>query len=213
MYAPTASLMSLRLVLATAALRNWRVASFNVSGAYLYSPVEETVLIEPQVDFLPELWGKALRLKKALYGMQQAGRCLWKFLSGILNQMGFVATEVNQSLYIFQNEGAVIAIWVHVDNGVIISNLPDKISDFKTVLCAKLDIKWSDKVQQTFGLECAIGEGEVAIAQWRLTDSILNAYPRLVLRQDSPLWAACDQMRTPWIRDWVSHLPCKWLKA
>ncbi|MBW0552823.1 hypothetical protein O181_092538 [Austropuccinia psidii MF-1] len=92
-------------------------------GAYLYSPVEETVLIEPLVDFLPELRGKALRLKKALYGMQQA----------------------------------------------------DKISDFKTALCAKLDIQWSDKVQQIVGLECAIGEGEVSIAQRRLTDNILQA--------------------------------------
>ncbi|MBW0545394.1 hypothetical protein O181_085109 [Austropuccinia psidii MF-1] len=60
-YAPTASLMLLHLLLATAALRGWRVASFDVSGAYLYSPNEETVLIEPPVDFLPELRGKAVR--------------------------------------------------------------------------------------------------------------------------------------------------------
>ncbi|MBW0533279.1 hypothetical protein O181_072994 [Austropuccinia psidii MF-1] len=163
-YAPSASLMSLHLVLATAALKNWCVASFNVSGVYLYSPVEETVFIELPVDFLPELRGKALRLKKVLYGMRQAGRCWWKFLSGILSRMGFVAMEVNQLLYIFRNEEADIAIWVHVDDGVIISNSPDKISDFKTALCAKLNIKWSDEVQQIVGLKCAIGEGEVAIA-------------------------------------------------
>ncbi|MBW0501140.1 hypothetical protein O181_040855 [Austropuccinia psidii MF-1] len=161
-YTLTASLMSLHLVLPTAALRNWKVASFDVSGAYLYSPVEETVLVEPPVDFLPELQGKALRLKKVLY-------------------------EVNQSLYIFQNEEAVIAIWVHVDDGVIISNSPDKISDLKTTLCAGPDIKWADEVQQIVGLKCTIGEGEVAISQRRLTNSILDAYPRPVLRRDSPL--------------------------
>ncbi|MBW0496324.1 hypothetical protein O181_036039 [Austropuccinia psidii MF-1] len=47
MYAPTASLMSLSLVLATAILKNWQVASFNVSCTYLYSPIDETILIEP----------------------------------------------------------------------------------------------------------------------------------------------------------------------
>ncbi|MBW0543122.1 hypothetical protein O181_082837 [Austropuccinia psidii MF-1] len=144
-YAPTASLMSLRLVLATAILKSLWVASFNVSGAYLYSPVDETVLIEPPVDFLPELQGKALFLKKALYGMQQA------------------------------------------DNAVVISNFPDNMSNLKNELCAELNIKWLDKVQQIVGLECAIGEGEVAIAQQHLTISILDAYPRPVLRQDSPL--------------------------
>ncbi|MBW0487678.1 hypothetical protein O181_027393 [Austropuccinia psidii MF-1] len=94
-----------------ARLVSWQVASFDVSGAYLYSPADETILIEPPVDFLPELRGKALRLKKELYGMRQA---------------------------------------------VVV-------------------------------LECVIGEGEVAIAQWRLTNSILDAYPRPVLRWDPPL--------------------------
>ncbi|MBW0526746.1 hypothetical protein O181_066461 [Austropuccinia psidii MF-1] len=101
--------------------------------------------------------------------------------------MGFVSMEVDQSLYIFQNQGAVIAIWVHVDNGVVISNLPDNMSNFKNALCAELNIKWSDEVQQIFGLECAIGAGEVAIAQRSLTDSILDAYPRQVLQQDLPM--------------------------
>ncbi|MBW0487542.1 hypothetical protein O181_027257 [Austropuccinia psidii MF-1] len=74
-YAPTASLMSLRLLLATTCLQPWKVCSFDVSGAYLYSPVEETVLMEPPTHFIPSLKGKVLHLQKALYGMKQAG-CL-----------------------------------------------------------------------------------------------------------------------------------------
>ncbi|MBW0584295.1 hypothetical protein O181_124010 [Austropuccinia psidii MF-1] len=85
------------------------------------------------------------------------------------------------------NKEAVIAIWVHVDNGVIVSNLADKISDFKSPICAELNIKWTDEVQQIVGLKCTIGEGEVAIAQRRLPNSILDAYLRLVLQWDSPL--------------------------
>ncbi|MBW0474001.1 hypothetical protein O181_013716 [Austropuccinia psidii MF-1] len=68
MYAPTASLMSLRLVLAHTVCSNWTLSSFDVSGAYLYSPVKETVFLEPPTYFYPQL-------KKALYGMRQAGRC------------------------------------------------------------------------------------------------------------------------------------------
>ncbi|MBW0512412.1 hypothetical protein O181_052127 [Austropuccinia psidii MF-1] len=179
--------MSLRLVLATTVLKNWRAASFNVSGAYLYSLVDETILVEPPVAFLLELQGKVLFLKKALYGMWQAGRCWWKFLSGILARMGFIATEVNQSLYIFRNEKTIITIWIHVDNGVVASNSAEAISSFKDALCAELNIKWLDVVQQIVGLECAIGEGEVTIVQRQLTNSILDAYPRPILRRNSPL--------------------------
>ncbi|MBW0558439.1 hypothetical protein O181_098154 [Austropuccinia psidii MF-1] len=72
-YAPTASLMSLRLSLTYAVCCRWPMASFDVSGAYLFSPVEETVFVEPPLQLWPHLKGKALRLKKA-------GRCWWIFL-------------------------------------------------------------------------------------------------------------------------------------
>ncbi|MBW0495641.1 hypothetical protein O181_035356 [Austropuccinia psidii MF-1] len=70
-YAPTASLMSLCLMLATTVLNSWQVASFDMSGAYLYSPIDKCVLVEPPTYFMPELRSKVLSLKKALYGMQQ----------------------------------------------------------------------------------------------------------------------------------------------
>ncbi|MBW0486341.1 hypothetical protein O181_026056 [Austropuccinia psidii MF-1] len=159
-------------------LNHWQVALFDISGAYLYSPLEETVLLVPPTVFLPHLQGKVLQLKKALYGMKQAGRCWWRFLSGILESLGFAATEVDQSLYIFQNDQEVIAIWIHVDDGVITSNLPDAISRFKAVLCEKLDIKWSDQLEHIVGLNCDFGEGEVTITQGHLADSILEAYPQ-----------------------------------
>ncbi|MBW0537021.1 hypothetical protein O181_076736 [Austropuccinia psidii MF-1] len=187
MYAPTASLMSLHLLMGTAVLKGWQVASFDVSGAYLYSLVEECVLMEPAVDFLMELWGKVLHLKKALYGMRQAGRCWWKFLLGILEHLGFVATEVDQSLYIFRNGVSVIVIWIHVDDGIITSNTPSAISNFRNALCTELDIKWLEKLTQIVRLECAIREGEVVMTQKYLTEGILEAYPRQLIQRYAPL--------------------------
>ncbi|MBW0540259.1 hypothetical protein O181_079974 [Austropuccinia psidii MF-1] len=160
-YTLTASLMSLHLLMGTAVLKGWQVASFDVSGAYLYSPVEECILMEPPVNFLPALRGKVLHLKKALYGIRQAGGCWWKFLSGILERLGFVVTEVDQSLYIFQNGVSIIAIWIHVDDGVITLNTPSAISDFRNAFCTELNIKWLEKLTQIVGLECAIGKANM----------------------------------------------------
>ncbi|MBW0579399.1 hypothetical protein O181_119114 [Austropuccinia psidii MF-1] len=133
-------------MLATAILKEWPVGLFDVSSTYLYSPFEEHVLVKLPVIFLPELYGKVLCLKKALYGMQQAGRSWWKFLSGILERLNFVATKVDQSLYIFCSVMAVIAIWIHINDIVITSNLPDTILYFNAALCSELNIKWSNKV-------------------------------------------------------------------
>ncbi|MBW0483196.1 hypothetical protein O181_022911 [Austropuccinia psidii MF-1] len=160
-YAPTASLMSLRLLLATTCLQQWKVCSFNVSGAYLYSTVEETVLIELTTHFLPSLKGKVLLLKKSSI-RHETGGPLYK---------------------------TIIAIWTHIDDGIIISNSPAAIKKFWESLCKNFEIKWSDTMKQLMGLECAFGEGEVAILQSILTNDILDAYPRRV------------------ISDWITHLP------
>ncbi|MBW0481588.1 hypothetical protein O181_021303 [Austropuccinia psidii MF-1] len=180
-YAPTASLMSLRLLLATACLQQWKVCSFDVSCTYLYIPVEETVLMEPPTHFMPSLEGKAL------YGMKQAGHCWWLHLLGILEMLGFTSCEVNMSLYVFRKDKTIIAIWIHVDDGVIASNSPAAIERFCEALCSNFEIKWSENMKHIVGLEYDFGEGEVTISQTRLTDDILAAYPRKILQRDSPL--------------------------
>ncbi|MBW0464017.1 hypothetical protein O181_003732 [Austropuccinia psidii MF-1] len=139
MYAPTASLMSLRLVLATAVLKE------------------------------SSLW-------------HAAGR---KMLVEIFFR--HISMEVDQLLYIFRSRTGVITIWIHVDDGVVTLNSPNVISDFKMALVSQLDIKWSNQLEQIVGLECVFGKGEVAITQWKLTDSILEAYLRQVVTHDLPL--------------------------
>ncbi|MBW0475673.1 hypothetical protein O181_015388 [Austropuccinia psidii MF-1] len=138
--------------------KRWKVCSFDVSGAYLYSPVEETVLMEPPTHFILSLRGKVLHLQKALYGMKQVG-CY----------------------------EAIIVIWIHVNNGVIASNSPIQIEEFCKALCNNFEIKWSDNMKQIVGLECAFGEGEVTILQTRLTNDIIEAHPRKIFQHDCPL--------------------------
>ncbi|MBW0479628.1 hypothetical protein O181_019343 [Austropuccinia psidii MF-1] len=186
-YAPTVSLMSLRLLLATACLQHWKVCSFDVSRSYLYSPVEETVLMEPPTHFMLSLKGKVLHLQKALYGMKQAGLCWWLHLSGILEKLCFTSCKVNMSLYVFHKDETIIAIWIHVDDGVITSNSPTVIQRFHEALCSNFEIKWSENMKRIVGLECVFGEGEVTILQTRLTNDILGAYPRRIIQCDSPL--------------------------
>ncbi|MBW0462102.1 hypothetical protein O181_001817 [Austropuccinia psidii MF-1] len=91
------------------------------------------------------------------------------------------------SLYVFQKDKMIIAIWIHIDNGVIASNSPTEIEKFHDTLCDNFEIKWSDAMKQIMGLECTFGEGEVAILQSRLTNDIFDAYPRKIFQHDCPL--------------------------
>ena len=65
-YAPTASLNTLRLLISLANKNSYTTATFDVSSAYLYSPIEEEVYVQPLVEIRPEWKGKIMKLKKAM---------------------------------------------------------------------------------------------------------------------------------------------------
>ncbi|MBW0514230.1 hypothetical protein O181_053945 [Austropuccinia psidii MF-1] len=73
-YAPTASMNSLRLLLAMKVRYAMSLAAFDVRSAYLYSPIEEDVYVQAPVELRPEWNGKVMKLKKALYGTEKAAR-------------------------------------------------------------------------------------------------------------------------------------------
>jgi hypothetical protein len=66
-FAPTATFVSLRLLLTVAAAHQWPVHSFDFVAAYLNSPIDEEIWLKPPegMDVPP---GQALKLEKALYG-------------------------------------------------------------------------------------------------------------------------------------------------
>ncbi|MBW0550570.1 hypothetical protein O181_090285 [Austropuccinia psidii MF-1] len=94
---------------------------------------------------------------------------------------------VDLSFYVFQKEETIIAIWIHVDNGIIASNSPTQIEEFHKALCNNFEIKWSDAMNWIVGLEWDFGEGGVTISQTRLTNDIIDVYPRKVFQHDCPL--------------------------
>ncbi|MBW0502361.1 hypothetical protein O181_042076 [Austropuccinia psidii MF-1] len=71
-YAPIASLVTLLLLLALKVKQNLHMTTFDVSGAYLHSPIEEEIYDKAPTELLPELKGKVMKLNKALYGTKQA---------------------------------------------------------------------------------------------------------------------------------------------
>ncbi|MBW0552184.1 hypothetical protein O181_091899 [Austropuccinia psidii MF-1] len=105
----------------------------------------------------------------------------------MLAKLGFNASEVDQSFYVFKKGGVTIVIWMHGDDGVVSSNFPEAIQDFRHNICSRLDVKWKDSVSRIVGLECGFGEGEVTITQQHLTNGILDSYPQAIFHHDAPL--------------------------
>ena len=80
-FAPVARMESVRLLLALAAVRSWKVHHLDVKSAFLNGELAEVYVQQPPGFVIAGEEHKVLCLRKALYGLRQAPRA-WNIKLG-----------------------------------------------------------------------------------------------------------------------------------
>ena len=71
MFAPVARLKTVRLIVALASWRNWKLWQLDVKSTFLNGPLDEEVFIVQPPGFISKgNEQKVLKLRKALYGLK-----------------------------------------------------------------------------------------------------------------------------------------------
>jgi hypothetical protein len=119
-FAPVVRMESVRLLFALAALEGWHVHHMDVKSAFLNDDLKEEVYVHQPPGFtIPGKEGKVLRLRKALYGLQQAPRAWNVKLDSTLKGMGFGQSPHEAAIYRRGNGGNTLLVSVYVDSLVI----------------------------------------------------------------------------------------------
>ena len=109
-FAPVARLDTIRLLLAVAAQKNWKVYQLDVKSAFLNGFLQEEIYVEQPQGFAKEgEEDKVYFLKKAFYGLKQALRSWYIKIDEHLLNLGFTKSLAEATLYV-KSEGAVILI-------------------------------------------------------------------------------------------------------
>ena len=89
-FAPVARLETVRLVIALASWKNWKLWQLDVKSVFLNGPLDEDVFILQPPDFICKgNEHKVLKLRKALYGLKQAPRAWNRRIDTFLHNIGF----------------------------------------------------------------------------------------------------------------------------
>jgi hypothetical protein len=185
-FAPTATFVSMRIILTIAAANNWPVHTFDFVAAYLNSPIDKEVWVTPPEGLVVQP-GDGCLLKKALYGTKQAGRCWWQHLSKTLGALGYSSSQYDASVYILQANGGNTSIWIHVDDGIVTGSSVESLKALEKALANSIKIKWSSGLTDIIGLRVdRVAEG-FKIHQPKLVSSILKEHWDGVSHAATPL--------------------------
>ncbi|KAL8126726.1 hypothetical protein AgCh_013849 [Apium graveolens] len=104
-FAPFARLEAIRIFLAYAAHKKFKVFQMDVKSAFLNGELEEEVYVEQRPGFIdPKFPNHVYRLDKALYGLKQAPRAWYETLAQFLLESGFHRGTIDKTLF-YLNHG------------------------------------------------------------------------------------------------------------
>ena len=114
---PTCNRESLRLVFAVASIMSWKLQSIDISAAFLQgNPIEREIYLRPPQDICPksEVW----RLKRCLYGLNDAPRSWYERVKEVLLHLGGVVSAYDSAVYLWHNKDETLC-------GMLVSHVDD----------------------------------------------------------------------------------------
>ena len=116
-FAPVARMEAIRMFLAYACHKRFKVYQMDVKSAFLNGNLEEEVYMEQPEGFsLTDKPDYVFKLEKALYGLKQAPRAWYARLDKYLQDKGFKKGSVDSNLYIKHEGDDLLIVLVYVDD-------------------------------------------------------------------------------------------------
>jgi hypothetical protein len=101
-FSPVVKAATIRLVLAISVSKGWSLRQLDVKNAFLHGVLEEEVYMKQPPGYEnPKTPHYVCKLDKSLYGLKQAPRACFSKLSSKLQELGFLASKANTSLFIY----------------------------------------------------------------------------------------------------------------
>jgi hypothetical protein len=124
-FSPVIKPSTIRILLALAVNFSWPIRQLDVSNAFLHGSLMEEVFMEQPQGFKDATHPQYVcKLHKAIYGLKQAPRAWFNRFSSFLLDIGFKASLVDSSLFLFHNGRIHLFMLIYVDDIIITHTHP-----------------------------------------------------------------------------------------
>lgn len=176
-FAPTAAITTFRILISISVSIGLKIFHLDVKSAFLNSELEEevTMLPPPGVD-IPA--GCALRLKRSIYGLKQAGRNWFLELQETLLQCGFNQSTVEPCLFV-SLEGSrlfngVVYVLVYVDDIILCCERNEDHEKLSDHLRSKYKLGQDEPLQDYLGMDVNRTSQKIYLSQPGLIQELLR---------------------------------------
>jgi len=176
-YAPVARLEAVRLLLAYACLKGFKLHQMDVKSAFLNGFIDEEVYVSQSPRFEdhnnPDY---VFKLKKALYGLKQAPRQWYERLSNFLLSQGYERVETDKTLFIKNSCNDIILVQVYVDDIIFCSTNESLCEQFVATMQGEFEMSMMGKLNFFLGLQVKQVEHGIFLCQAKYCRELLKKF-------------------------------------
>jgi hypothetical protein len=139
-FALVAHLESIRILLAFAASKGFKLFQMDVKSAFLNGYIEEEVYVRQPPSFESSKFpNHVFKLQKALYGLKQAPRAWYERLKSLLLSKGFKMGFVDKTLFLLKY-GNVPLVHIYVDDIIFDGSSHALVSKFLDTMSEEFEM-------------------------------------------------------------------------
>ncbi|KAK1429967.1 hypothetical protein QVD17_12353 [Tagetes erecta] len=176
-FAPVARLEAIRIFLAHAANKNFKVYQMDVKCAFLYGDIDEEIYVcQPPGFEDPDFPSKVYKLDKSLYGLHQAPRIWYETLTQYLLSKGFSRGTIDMTLFKKEVNGELLMVQVCVDDIIFGSTNEGLCREFEKVMMDRFEMTKMGEMCFFLGLQVEQKPDGILIHQEKYIKEILTKF-------------------------------------
>ena len=176
-FAPVARLEAIRILLAFACYKDFKLFQMDVKSAFLNGYINEEVYVEQPQGFENEAFQEhVFKLSKALYGLKQAPRAWYERLGIFLIENNFKRGNVDATLFtkVIQNE--ILLVQIYVDDIIFGSTNEKLCKQFSELMQKEFEMSMMGELKFFLGLQIHQGQNGIFISQRKYTHELLKKF-------------------------------------
>ncbi|WVZ90654.1 hypothetical protein U9M48_036936 [Paspalum notatum var. saurae] len=176
-FAPVARLEAIRILLAFAASKGFKLQQMDVKSAFLNGFIEEEVYVRQPPGFESARFpDRVYKVRKALYGLKQAPRAWYARLKSFLLKSGFVMGSVDKTLFLLSRGGDTLIVQIYVDDIIFGGLFHALVSSFAKQMSREFEMSLMGELQFFLGLQIKQGPEGTFVHQAKYTRDILKKF-------------------------------------
>ncbi|KAI3685589.1 hypothetical protein L6452_34838 [Arctium lappa] len=176
-FAPVARLEAIRIFLAFAAYRGFKVYQMDIKSAFLNGQIHEEVYVQQPPGFENSKYSNHVYfLDKALYGLKQTPRAWYDRLSNFLLANGFERGTTDTTLFYKKRKGEILLVQIYVDDIIFGSTNDLYCKKFESLVKSEFEMSMMGELTFFLGLQVKQTTEGIFINQSKYVSYILEKY-------------------------------------